>query len=153
MNQSFSQEVSPATDFVIIEPRQLLASAVSFLRVHAAAFCAGALLSVMALQMFVVIWRKSITVDEIVMIPSAYYHLAAGNFQLVNEHPPLSKILAAVPLLLVQPDEIRPEQITAPPGSPDAKWAYQQSFSENNNALFESRSFWPRVPMIALPCA
>jgi 4-amino-4-deoxy-L-arabinose transferase-like glycosyltransferase len=104
-------------------------------------------------QMLAVVARKSITADEIVMIPAAYYHLAAGNFQLVNEHPPLSKILAAVPLLFVQPDEIRPQQLTAPPGSPDAKWAYQESFWENNPGLFESLSFWPRVPMIALACA
>src|SRR6059058_3614156 len=131
MNQSFSQEISPATDFVIIEPRRLLASAVSFLRVHAAAFCAGALLLVMALQMFAVIWRKSITVDEIVMIPSAYYHLASGNFQLVNEHPPLSKLVAGAPLLFVQPEEARPDQINASPGS-SVQWAYYESFWENN---------------------
>src|SRR5690242_12955718 len=127
MNQSFSQEISPATDFITVEPRQILSRTISFVRLHAAAVCAGALLFVMALQMFVVIRRKSITVDEIVMIPSAYYHLASANFQLVNEHPPLSKLIAGVPLLLVQPDEIRPDQITAPPGTSDAKWAYYDS--------------------------
>src|SRR5256714_7836136 len=150
MNQSFSQEISPATDFVIIEPRQLLASAVSFLRVHAAACCAGALLLVMALQMFAVIWRKSITVDEIVMIPSAYYHLASGNSQLVYEHPPLSKLVAAAPLLFVQPEEARPDQITAPAGSSDMRWAYYESFWENNFDRFDSVSFWPRTGMILL---
>jgi len=107
----------------------------------------------MSLQMLAVVARKSITVDETVMIPAAYYHLAAGNFQLVNEHPPLSKILAAVPLLFVQPDEIRPGQSGAPPGSPEAKWAYQESFWENNPDLFGSLSFWARVPMIALTVA
>ena len=116
MNQSLSQEISPATDFVRFEPRQILAGTVSFVRVHAAACGAGALLLVMALQMFAVIRRKSITVDEIVMIPSAYYHLSSANFQLVNEHPPLAKLIAGVPLLFVQPEEARPDQITAPPG-------------------------------------
>jgi hypothetical protein len=150
MNQSFSQEISPATDFVRFEPREILARAVSFLRVHAAACCAGALLLVMALQMFAVIRRKSITVDEIVMIPSAYYHLSSGNFQLVNEHPPLSKLVAGAPLLFVQPEEARPDQITAPPGSPDAKWAYNDSFWENNFDRFDSIGFWARAGMIGL---
>src|SRR5437763_568391 len=153
MNQSFSQEISPATDFGIIEPRQILASAVSFLRVHAAAFCAGALLLVMALQMFAVIWRKSITVDEIVMIPSAYYHLASGNFQLVNEHPPLSKLIAGAPLVFVQPEEARPDQITASPGSSDVQWAYYESFWENNFDRFDTLGFWARAGMVALTIA
>jgi hypothetical protein len=63
--------------------------------------------------MFAVISRKSIAVDEIVMIPSAYYHLAAG-FQLVGEHPPLAKIIAGVPTL--RPAELKPEQIAGEPG-------------------------------------
>jgi Dolichyl-phosphate-mannose-protein mannosyltransferase len=150
MNQSFSQEISPATDFVHFEPRQIVSGAVSFVRVHTAACCAGALLLVMALQMFAVIWRKSITVDEIVMIPSAYYHLSSANFQLVNEHPPLSKLVAGAPLLFVQPEEARPDQITAPPGSPDAKWAYYDSFWENNFHRFDTLGFWARTGMIAL---
>ena len=150
MNRSFSQEISPATDFVIVEPRQILAGAVSFVRVHATACWAGALLLVMALQMFAVIWRKSITVDEIVMIPSAYYHLASGNFQLVNEHPPLSKLVAGAPLLFVQPEEARPDQITAPSGSSDMRWAYYESFWENNFDRFDTLGFWARAGMIAL---
>ena len=104
----------------------------------------------MALQMFAVIWRKSITVDEIVMIPSAYYHLASGNFQLVNEHPPLSKLVAGAPLLFVQPEEARPDQINASPGSSDVQWAYYESFWENNFDRFDTVGFWARAGMIAL---
>jgi hypothetical protein len=100
--------------------------------------------------MFAVISRKSITVDEIVMIPSAYYHLAAGNFQLVNEHPPLAKIIAGVPALFVQPNEVKPEQIVGEPGSFREKWSYAERFWENNPDIFESLSFWPRVPAVIL---
>src|SRR5256886_6171591 len=107
----------------------------------------------MCLQMVAVISRKSITCDEVVMIPSAYYHLAAGNFQLVNEHPPLSKILAAIPLLFVQPTEVEPQSIGAETSSPSVKWAYQESFWHDNPSIFESISFWARVPMIALTLA
>jgi len=117
---------------------------------HTAEFVCALLLAVMSLQMFAVIARKSITLDEIVMIPSAYYHLAAGNFQLVNEHPPLSKIIAGIPLLFVQPNEVTPEQIVGEPGSIREKWSYAERFWENNPDIFESLSFWPRLPAIIL---
>src|ERR1043165_9487196 len=80
------------------------------------------LLGLMALQMLAVIRQKSITIDEIVMIPSGYYHVATQNFELINDHPPLSKILAAIPLLFIQPEEVRPEQIVGAPGSGDERW-------------------------------
>ena len=111
------------------------------------------LLALASAQMLAVVARKSITVDEIVMIPAAYYHLAAGDFQFIHEHPPLAKIVAAVPLLFVQPDEPRPDQISAPPGTTQAKWDYTAYFWEDNYALFDSISFWSRVPMIALTAA
>jgi hypothetical protein len=100
--------------------------------------------------MLFVISRKSITLDEIVMIPSAYYHLAAGDFQFVNEHPPLAKLLAAVPLLFIQPDEGQPRQPGAAFASGEEKWAYQMGFWDNNTAVFQTISFWTRVPMIIL---
>ena len=84
------------------------------------------------------------------MIPAAYYHLAAGNCQLVHEHPPLSKILAGLPLLFLQPDETDPRKWDQAPDSPIGKWTYEERFWEDNPRLFESISFWARVPMIAL---
>src|SRR5882724_162033 len=151
MDESLNQEQELAVaKSRVAESRDTLATARSFVIVHAAELLCAALLMAMSLQMLAIISRKNITIDEIVMIPAAYYHLAAGNFQLVNEHPPLAKIIAAIPLLFVQPNEARPDQITAEPNSNDAKWAYQQSFWANNTARFESISFWARVPMIAL---
>ncbi len=153
MDESFNQETKQEmadSGFLVCEPRRTLAAALSFARAHGAELLSGALLAVMGLQMLAVISRKSITVDEIVMIPAAYYHLAAGNFQLINEHPPLSKIVAAVPLLFVQPEEARADQINAPLNSPNAKWGYQESFWADNAKRFDSLSFWPRVPMILL---
>lgn len=117
---------------------------------HVAELSCIVLLAVMSLQMFAVISRKSITIDEIVLIPSGYYHLAAGNHQLVNEHPPLIKILAGIPTLFIQPGEIKAEQIHGDPGSIEERWAYAERFWENNPDLFASLSFWPRVPAIIL---
>src|SRR5215212_1935858 len=84
------------------------------------------------------------------MIPAAYYHWAAGNCQLVHEHPPLAKLVAGLPLLLVQPNEANPEKFGVPPNSPAGKWKYEERFWEDNFALFDSLSFWGRLPMILL---
>ena len=149
MDEPLNQRVEPATHLDIDVRRALTATRI-WAVAHAAQLSCALLLAAMSLQMFAVISRKSITVDEIVMIPSAYYHLAAGNFQLVNEHPPLSKIIAGGPALLIQPREIKPEQIFGNPGSIKEKWSYAERFWENNPDLFESLSFWPRVPAILL---
>lgn len=113
---------------------------------------AGALLLLMAIAMLGTIARKSITNDETIHIPAGYYHLVASNFYLNNEHPPLAKMWAALPLLLVQPEE-------PPPVDDKAATAGELSFSvlsrfwPDNAARFEQISFWTRVPMIALTVA
>ena len=139
-----------AGDFKVFEPRAALSLSRAWARARASSIACAALLALMSLQMLAVVWRKSITVDEIVMIPAAYYHLAAGNCQLVHEHPPLSKILAGVPLLFLQPDETDPRKWGQAPDSPIGKWTYEERFWEDNPRLFESVSFWARVPMILL---
>jgi hypothetical protein len=70
-----------------------------------ATIACGALLIFMAANLFVSISRKSITNDEVIHIPAGYYHLVAGEFQINNEHPPLIKMWAALPLLFLQPHE------------------------------------------------
>lgn len=149
MDQPLNQRVEQPTTLVI-DIRNVFAATRSWARAHLAELACAALLTAMSLQMFAVISHKSITVDEIVMIPSAYYHLAAGNFQLVNEHPPLAKIIAGVPILFVQPNEVKAEQIVGEPGSNLEKWSYAERFWENNPDIFESLSYWPRVPSIIL---
>ncbi|HEV3470828.1 MAG TPA: phospholipid carrier-dependent glycosyltransferase [Pyrinomonadaceae bacterium] len=134
-------------------PRRALTQARRWAKARAAGLASALLLSVMALNMLAVVSRKSITIDEIVMIPAAYYHLAAGNFQLVHDHPPLSKILAGVPLLFIQPEEVQPHELPGPPDSPESEWAHQERFWEDNRDSFEAISFWARVPMIALAVA
>ncbi|MDT7807404.1 MAG: hypothetical protein QOJ70_1217 [Acidobacteriota bacterium] len=137
-------------DFVVFEPRRAATSARAWVRAHAASLVCAALLAVMSLQMLSVIWQKSITVDEVVMIPAAYYHLAEGNCQLVHEHPPLAKIIAGIPLLFIQPDETVPEKFGHAHDSPLGKWTYEERFWEDNPRLFEAISFWTRAAMIAL---
>ncbi len=116
------------------------------------ALCAGILLA-MALNMIFVTARKSITADEIVLIPAAYYHLITNDPQLVREHPPLCKLLAGVPLLFIQPRELLPNELEPSQKRADREWAYSMRFWNDNRAQFEAISFWARVPMIALTLA
>ena len=149
MGKPFNQRAAEAP-YIEIDLRRTLAAIGHWAVAHLAELSCAVLLAVMSLQMFAVISRKSITIDEIVLIPSGYYHLAAGNHQLVNEHPPLAKIIAGIPTLFIQPGEVKPEQIHGAPGSIEERWAYAETFWENNPGLFASLSFWPRLPAIML---
>jgi hypothetical protein len=120
------------------------------LKSRRAEIACGALLCVMAVNLIGQILRKNITTDEIVLIPAGYYHLVAREFHLVYEHPPLCKILSAIPLLFIQPNEFDRSRL-APNEKPiDRAWDYNMSFWNDNRERFETISFWTRLPMIAL---
>ena len=119
---------------------------------RAEAVC-SALLLLMAANLFASISRKSITNDEIVHIPAGYYHLVAGKFQLNNEHPPLVKMWAALPLLFIQPNEVAP-----PPGDVSGNfsqetWKYLQTFWPDNKDRAEAIYFWSRAMMVPIALA
>jgi len=106
-------------------------------------------LLLMAVNFFSVISRKTLTNDEKYHIPAGYYHLVFGDFQLNPEHPPLVKMLSALPLLFLHP--VAPSPTVSPAESPilqghDAFLA----FWEANPDKIEAISFWSRVPMILL---
>jgi 4-amino-4-deoxy-L-arabinose transferase-like glycosyltransferase len=119
---------------------------------RAEALCAGILL-VMTVNLVTVTARKSITADELVLIPAAYYHLVTNDFQIIPQHPPLCKLLAGVPLLLIQPDELPPQQLDPAINTNDREWAYAMHLFQDNPTRFETISFWSRMPMIALTLA
>lgn len=114
--------------------------------------CATILLA-MAFVLVTITARKSITCDEIVLIPSAYYHLVTNDVQLIPQHPPLCKLLAGLPLLFLQPDERPREPSDRSMTKDDAEWAYVSRFWQDNNSRFEAISFWARMPMIGLTLA
>jgi hypothetical protein len=104
----------------------------------------------MTLNLVATTARKSITADELVLIPAAYYNLVTDDFQLVREHPPACKLLAGIPLLFLQPQEPRPDSLATALTRGDREWEYAMRFWQDNRAQFEAISFWSRVPMIAL---
>ncbi len=117
---------------------------------HRFEITAGFLLLLMAVNMFAAISHKGITNDEIVHIPAGYYHLIAGDYQLNNEHPPLIKMWAALPLLLIQPQEAPPTEAEKQGVFNGLTWSYEHRFWQANIAQFRSILFWTRAMMIVL---
>lgn len=120
---------------------------------HAAEALCFVMLLLMAINFLTVIFRKNITIDEATHIPAGYYHLVDGNFRFNNEHPPLIKMFAAVPLLFIQP--AAPPLPEAGPAKSHREYAANAtwSFWGANTGHFETISFWSRVPMIVIALA
>lgn len=123
-----------------------------FVRARWAEVACACLLLVMGGNMLAVISRKSITNDEVVIIPAGYYHLAAGNFQILVDHPPLTRMYAALPLLFIQPAE-PPITVRAGEDSQQRTLRTEEEFWNANATRFAAISFWSRVPMITLTLA
>jgi 4-amino-4-deoxy-L-arabinose transferase-like glycosyltransferase len=110
----------------------------------------AALLFLMAVNFLTVIPHKSLTTDEALLVPAGYYHLTTGDFRPVGEHPPLAKVLSAVPLLFT--GTVAPPLEDSEAGSKgyveqdNLYWTFWRANRERVDAL----SYWSRVPMIAL---
>ncbi len=63
----------------------------------------GLLIAVMAAVQVVTALQESQTYDEAVHLTAGYSYLLTGDYRLNVEHPPLGKILSALPLLLLRP--------------------------------------------------
>lgn len=118
-------------------------------RQYAPQLVSAGLLLIMAINLLTVVARKSITIDETTAIPAGYYYLKAGAFQIDNDHPPLPKMLSALPLLFLS--------LQAPPivdlgkeSSAQQSLTTATRFWTANSDHFESIFFWARVPMIML---
>jgi len=149
MDESFNQEY--ATE-IVFEPRRTLAQVLRWAWARRAEVLCAAMLLGMGLQMFAVVARKAITNDEVLHIPAGYYHLVNGDFQLNNEHPPLAKMWAALPLLLIQPNEAPPTAVEQQGNSIELTWGYHQRFWVANKNRAETIQFWTRGMMVVLSC-
>src|SRR3989338_4006432 len=85
-------------------------------------------------------------VDEITHLPSGYSYLKTGEIKLNPQHPPLMKMLAALPLLFLylkfdpnDPNLVGPEI---------REWKFGQDFLFNNG--IDRLIFWGRIPMILI---
>lgn len=66
-------------------------------------FGAAALLAWLCAAEIFAAWRESNIADEPLELAAGYSYLKTGDFRLNPEHPPLAKMLAALPLLLFHP--------------------------------------------------
>lgn len=57
--------------------------------------------TILLIQMILSLREKSATMDETIHLPAGYLHLKFGDYSFNPEHPPLVKILAALPLLFL----------------------------------------------------
>jgi 4-amino-4-deoxy-L-arabinose transferase-like glycosyltransferase len=71
--------------------------------------CIGAL-AFMTLNCIYAIEKTSITTDELIHIPAGYYSLTAREYRMNAEHPPVAKMVAAIPLLFFLPHETGPAE-------------------------------------------
>jgi hypothetical protein len=146
-----SQKQAAAESWVRIDVSRGLASVRQLIAARKVEVVCAALLFVMVANLFAVISRKSITNDELVHIPAGYYHLVAGKFQLNNEHPPLVKMWAALPLLFIQPNEASTD--AAAGNFSEETWKTMGQFWPNNREHFEAIFFWTRAMMILITLA
>src|SRR5215831_13621769 len=68
--------------------------------------CAGAVFALLLsfwLQMFFALPKLSATADEVAHLPAGYTYWTTRDFRMNPEHPPLVKLLAALPLLPMGP--------------------------------------------------
>ncbi len=86
------------------------------------------------------------TSDETSHIPSGYTYLETGRIRLNPQHPPLVKLLAALPLRFLEPrlDLTHPAWTSEPPN----EWEFGRSFLYSNDA--DRLLFWGRLPVVLL---
>jgi 4-amino-4-deoxy-L-arabinose transferase-like glycosyltransferase len=92
--------------------------------------------------------EKSPTFDETVHLFAGYSYLKWGDFRTNPEHPPLAKILAALPLLALDIKDPRPSSPNWDLISKEKDYAVanQMIFGSDADTLF----FYAKLPMVAL---
>jgi len=89
--------------------------------------------------------QKSPVVDESAHLPAGYSYLKTFDYRMNPEHPPLIKVIAAFPLLFLDPKiELEGELWDG-----DFEWGFGKEFLLEDNDT-DRILFWARLPMILL---
>ena len=141
---------APSQPARITRPPGIATAVRQLLRAHWPEFTCALVLLIMATNLLAILPQKTITVDEFVHIPAGYAGLTRGDFRPNNEHPPLAKLWATLPLLALDAQ--------SPPDLPAENPAQRtmntaRYFWEENAGDFIAITYWARVPMIALTAA
>ncbi|MBZ5554133.1 MAG: glycosyltransferase family 39 protein [Acidobacteriia bacterium] len=106
---------------------------------------AALLLTLFAAQNIYEMRRESCTSDEVVHLPAGLTYLLKRDFRLNPEHPPLLKVLCALPLLALRPRV----------DFNDPAWSVPPHQSEFGSHLLYSNDadrllFWGRLPIVLI---
>ena len=127
------------------------AQTTSAIRVFIAAHWAGLACTVILLLLAVSLIRSlsyhTLTTDETVHIPAGYAYWNRHDFAPNNEHPPLAKLWATAPWLLLNPPEPPPFPTPTPAKRTIDTGRY---FWQLNADRMAELLFWARIPMIAI---
>ena len=106
----------------------------------------GSILAVFAIANLATMRVTTATSDETSHLPAGYTYWRTGDFRLNPQHPPLVKLLAALPLLALAPrlDPADPGWTASPPD----EWGFGFRFLYGNDA--DRLLFWGRMPMLLL---
>ena len=85
--------------------------------------------------------NKSVTYDEITYVSSGYRIVKLHDYRLNTEHPPLAKILAGLPLLLINPNI---------PDYNEDQWTYAHKFFFESGNDADKMLFLARIPFILI---
>jgi hypothetical protein len=108
---------------------------------------AALLLAVFAILCLHGLRWDSPTVDEFAHLPSGWYTLKTGRFDLFPLNPPLIKVLSALPLLALDPTLDAGARIENTGWYP---WVYGTDFMERNRANYDQIFLFGRLPVVAL---
>lgn len=111
----------------------------------------GSLFVIFYLLSLTAVLEKAPTYDESLHLFAGYSHLKWGDFRVNPEHPPLAKILAALPLLAVTIDTsgITPQHRNVIQGVKDFGWILAGRFVLDNRDR-QDLFLYPRLVMIGL---
>jgi len=122
----------------------------TWLMAHRAGLSCATLLLLLGVTLLSTLPAHTITTDETVHIPAGYAYWTRHDFAPNNEHPPLAKLWATLPWLVLNP----PEPPVAPAETPAKRTVNTgRYFWQLNVARMGELLFWARLPMVLLTLA
>jgi tetratricopeptide (TPR) repeat protein len=105
-----------------------------------------ALLAVFAALAIGAMAQMSITGDEVTHLPAGYSYVTTGDFRMNMQHPPLIKVLAALPLLTLDLTPVREVR----GWQRGREWLFGRTFLTHNRVPLQRIVFLARLPMVAV---
>src|SRR5437867_5759763 len=103
-----------------------------------------ALIGIFCLQALLAIGRLSATSDEPIHLAAGYSYWQTRDFRMNPEHPPLAKLFATLPLLLIQPKLDTTDESWR--GGTEVPFSFKFLYENDADRLL----FWSRALMVMM---